>query len=278
MVFSHGPRNRISGLMKELVPSRRSETWNALTRKVRQNPRAQHQGHSLEHLQRQRRRKKPAAAPSCCAADSGIFRRTPSLRRFETPRERCTTAFALVAGGDFLRIRHQPPLGVGRRRQRRPLAARPTSGLHQQRGTHPTMTEFCGVLSRRSRLNFNSTNPGGVRGGGRHPRYAAPQGLLRLRRSGDRAAGILRDALGDRGLHPADLGLLFLYTLARLPPSRPRCASQLMDSYLRDDFPLNASSHRAIPDVALPKAIDHRISPCGLNATSRIRSRRCARG
>ena len=35
----------------------------------------------------------------------------------------------------------------GRRRQRRRLAARPSSSLHQQRGAHPTMTGFC-ALSR----------------------------------------------------------------------------------------------------------------------------------
>ena len=33
----------------------------------------------------------------------------------------------------------------GRRRQRRRLAARPSSRLHQQRGAHPTMTEFCAL-------------------------------------------------------------------------------------------------------------------------------------
>ena len=153
-----------------------------------------------------------------------------------------------------MRIRHQPPLGVGRRRQRRPLAARPTSSLHQQRGTHPTMTEFCGVLSRRSRLNFNSTKPRwrarrrvGILGMPRRKAYYDCADLA----IAPQAFSVTLSAIGAFILLIS--GLLFLYTLARLPPSRPRCASQLMDSYLRDDFPLNASSHRAIPDVALPE-------------------------
>ena len=40
----------------------------------------------------------------------------------------------------------------------------------------------------------------------RHPRHAAPHGVLRLRQSGDLAAGVLGVDVGDRRLHSADLG------------------------------------------------------------------------
>ncbi len=48
---------------------------------------------------------------------------------------------------------------VGRRRQRRRLAARQSSSLRQQRGPHPAMMEFCAVSHAESALNFNSTKP-----------------------------------------------------------------------------------------------------------------------
>ena len=48
------------------------------------------------------------------------------------------------------RLRHEHALGVGRRRQRRHVGARPSPNLHQQRGVHPTMADFCAPLTLRS--------------------------------------------------------------------------------------------------------------------------------
>ena len=85
----------------------------------------------------------------------GLERRTSAVGRdtISHPDRGHDDVANAVAGAAALSklIRHQLALGVGRRRERRSLAARPSSSLHQQRGAHPTMMEFLRALSRSER-------------------------------------------------------------------------------------------------------------------------------
>ena len=90
----------------------------------------------------------------------GLERRTSAVGRDtishpDRGHDDVANAVAARRRSQIRRIRHQHELGVGRRRQRE-LAARPSSSLHQQRATHPTMTlshtESAKYISARSRL------------------------------------------------------------------------------------------------------------------------------